>query len=494
LRYGGWWGESDTASITRVIAATLESETLSPPGRSYENGYAYQALVAWLVAITGMPLSALQLFGGALLLAWVVLPAWLAYREFTCSELAASMATLILLVQPEFIFPLLRGTHEKFTRGLMFLCLYLLLRALRSSSPHRLILLVLSFYLCAYALIAFNTFLATSFILALLLALALLWLAGMLVDGAQAPARPVLSKLFYVAFSLLVVAAVFIFYVYPPAQGQLRIMQSVWDRLALLIFQAQVTAVNPYEVVDNGWISLPVYLLLSLADWLLLAFSAFLWARQTLAWLARRASPPTTPALALWAFYAAFVLLSIASLLVDVSGALAANLQHRLYPSFAMLAAPLVGAWLAKVVLLPRRRQKWIHFTASFCLAGLMLLSLLKATAEPLLSNYWTFYTPAERAALAWAERALSGRNLWTGMDGRVSDAYVIQLGARPLQLDLSAYQPRSSTRDYLLSVVDRLHALRLGSQLPVPIGDLLTYDNGQAQIYHRRAITPFQR
>ena len=36
LRYGGWWGESDTASITRVIAATLESETLSPPGRSEE--------------------------------------------------------------------------------------------------------------------------------------------------------------------------------------------------------------------------------------------------------------------------------------------------------------------------------------------------------------------------------------------------------------------------------------------------------------------------
>ncbi len=65
LRYGGWWGETDTASMTRVIAATLESGTLAPAGRSYENGYAYQALVAWLVAITGMPLAALQLFGGA---------------------------------------------------------------------------------------------------------------------------------------------------------------------------------------------------------------------------------------------------------------------------------------------------------------------------------------------------------------------------------------------------------------------------------------------
>ncbi len=79
-----------------------------------------------------------------------------------------------------------------------------------------------------------------------------------------------------------------------------------------------------------------------------------------------------------------------------------------------------------------------------------MLLSLLKATAEPLLSNYWTFYTPAERAALAWAERALSGRNLWTGMDGRVSDAYVIQTGrqalaARPVCLSAPVVDPRLS-------------------------------------------------
>ncbi len=128
-----------------------------------------------------------------------------------------------------------------------------------------------------------------------------------------------------------------------------------------------MTAVNPYEVVDNGWISLPVYLLLSLADWLLLAFSAFLWARQTLAWLARRDLPAYHPRPGALGFLCRFRPTEHCQPAGGFSGALAANLQHRLYPSFAMLAAPLVGAWLAKVVLLPRRRQKWIHFTASFC-------------------------------------------------------------------------------------------------------------------------------
>jgi hypothetical protein len=204
--------------------------------------------------------------------------------------------------------------------------------------------------------------------------------------------------------------------------------------------------------------------------------------------------PPAPHALALWATYAASVLLTLASLLVDLSGALSANLQHRLFPSFAMLAAPLVGAWLAGSVLPAARRRPWLRLAAGFALGCLLLLSLLKATAEPLLSNYWTFYTPAERAALAWAERALPGRDLWTGLDSRISDAYLIQTGARPLSVELSAYQPRPSTRDFLLSAVERLHALRLGLQLPLWVDDLLTSDNGQVQVYHRRPLTPFQR
>ena len=115
------------------------------------------------------------MLGGGLLLCWVVLPAWLAYREFTRSEAAATLATLILLAQPEFLFPLLRGTHEKFTRGFMFLLLFLLLRSLRARSERLVVGLVAAFYLCAYAMIAFNSLMASSFLVAVGLSLLLSW-------------------------------------------------------------------------------------------------------------------------------------------------------------------------------------------------------------------------------------------------------------------------------------------------------------------------------
>jgi hypothetical protein len=494
LRYGGWWSESDTQAFIRATTTVLQTGALAPAGQAYQNGYGYQVLVIWLATLTGLPLGLLQLITGALLAVWVVFPAWLCYREFTHSRLASSLAILVLLAQPEFVFPLLRGTHEKFTRGLMFLCLYLLLRSLRERVPRRIALLLVGFYLCAYALIAFNTFMATSFILAVILALALLLLVSWCLAPAGGPARPLVTKLLYVAFSSFVIASIFIFYIYPPAQDQLRVLQNMADRLALLFLQVEGAALNPYTVVNSGWISLQVYFVLSLANWLLLAFSLFLWLGQSYRWLIHRAALPARHELALWAFYAAFAFLGFSSILVDVSGALSANLQHRIYPSFAMLAAPLAGAWLAERAVFASASPRWRHAAVGLLLAILIGLSVLKATAEPLLSNYWVFYTPAEQASLVWAEQALRGRSLWTDPIGRVGAGYVIQTGREPVHITLDSYRPDRSTRDYLLSQTTLLHQLRLGQSLPVQADSLVTYDNGQAQIYHRRPLTPFQK
>lgn len=493
LRYGIWWGETDAATLMTTIIALLESGALAPAGHAYANGYAYPALVAWLAVFTGLPLGFLQLLGGSLLLVWVIVPAWLCYREFTRSRLAAGLSLLILLAQPEFIFPLLRGTHEKFTRGLMFLCLYLLLRSLRERHPPRLAMLLVSFYLCAYALVASNTFMATSFILAILLALGLLWLAARWFSHPGAFASPPVARFLYVTLSLFIISYVFILYLYPPAQNQLFILKSIWDRTALLLLEMEQVAANPYSAVNAGWISLPVYLLVSLANWLLLGFSLLLWLKQTLDGLLRRL-PPARHTLILWAFYTAFAFLSLLSILVDVSGALAANLQHRIYPSFAMLAAPLLGAWLAETAFSAPARWRWLPAAAGVSLAVLMVLSLFKATAEPLLSNYWVFYTPAERRSLDWAERTLAGRSLWTGPFGRIRDAYVIHTNGRVLDVILDPYWRRNDTRDFLLSDMTLLHAMRLGDQMAIPGENLLTYDNGRAQIYHRRPLTPFQK
>ena len=175
LRYGGLWGESDTFVFTGVIRNMFDSQMLVPSGHIYPNGYGYQTLAIFLMHTTGMSLAQLQIYGVVLFMVWLVFPAWLVYYEFTGSSRGGVLATVLLFVQPEFLFPVLRGTHEKFTRGLMFLCVYLLIRSLHARSHvERFTSWILAYYIASYALITFNNLLASSFIMAVTIAMTLL--------------------------------------------------------------------------------------------------------------------------------------------------------------------------------------------------------------------------------------------------------------------------------------------------------------------------------
>jgi hypothetical protein len=495
LRYGGLIGEGDTAAFTKAIANIQKSGDLTPnTGLVYQNGYGYQVFIAWLAVFTGLSLGVLQIVGGTMLIVWVVLPAWLAYREFTHSELAASLASLLLLIQPEFLFPLLRGTHEKFTRGLMFICLYLLLRSLRSKATHLTSFLVVCFYLCAFALISLNTFMAISFILSIFLALILVWIVGKRISRIKRVGKTVVTKFIYVATSMLVIAFIVIFYAYPPAQYQLRVLQYVMDRVALLTLQVENIASNPYQVINTGWVSLPIYYLVSLANWFLLGLSLVLWLKQSYYWLIKRSIYLTQHEIMLWAFYASFAFLGFSTILADVSGVLSSNLQLRIFPSFVMIAAPLVSVWITQIKPSKNFLQKLIWTGTSLFFGCLMVLSTLKATNEPLLSNYWSFYSPAERASVDWAEQMLQNRRLWTGQWRRLVDSYTIWSDGNQANIDLVSYFPKPATHDYLISDLIRQYSQRLGSQLPIQIDSFITYDNGTAQVYHRRPVTPFQK
>jgi hypothetical protein len=495
LRFGGKWGEIDTSAFTHAIRAVLDTGSLVPPGKSYPNGYGYQALMGLLVETSGIELGLLQVFGSTLLLVWVVIPAWLAYRELTGAGREAGLATVILLAQPDFLFPLLRGTHEKFTRGLMLVCLYLLLRSMRTKNQRQTAGLVISFYLAAYAMITFNNLLATSFIAAVGLALLILWLSNRLfkhkIGDPNSEISSMCQRLGLVSLSLLLIAFIFTFYAYPPAQHQFQVFQNVYDRISLLFLQVEETIVNPYATVYQGWVNLPIYLLVSLANWVLLSLSLPLWLMQTRR-LHSGEGLPGWEASILWAFYAAFALQGALSVLVDMSGAIASNLQHRIFPSFSMLAAPLVAIWLLQKF--NQQPRQILRYALALGLGALLLLATLKATVEPALSNYWTFYSSAEVQAVSWAESSLQDRSLWIGFNNRVSDGMNITANGNRLSVRLDTYRPDPGTRDYLISDIMRLQSLRLQVALPVDADSLVTYDNGQAQIIRLRPHTPFQR
>jgi hypothetical protein len=494
LRYRGMWGEQDTATFTQAIYAMVKSGRLVPDQQAYPNGYGFQALTVFLIQISGVNLTDLQIFGSALMAIWIVLPAWLLYREFTGSNRGAAFATIILLVQPEFLFPILRGTHEKFSRGLMFLCLYMLLRSMRCQHrSNRLAGFVASFYLLSYALITFNNLIFTSFVASLILGFLLGWVISWLKKDLAQKMHYLQSHLVFTTLLLSILAFIFTFYIYSPAQSQLRVFENIWDRMALLFLQLGESTSNPYAVVQRAWVSLPVYFLVSLANWLLLVFSMFIWLRQIYLWL-RNQYLPVPNELLLWIFYCSFTILGVTSIVIDISGAIAANLQHRIFPSFAMLAAPIVGKWLADGYSNSKSPARFANPIVLILLAALALLSPLKAINDPIVSNQWIFYLPSEMQAIHWSEGALARSRLWAGFDHRLSSAFIMKTGADPSGIGMDDFSLDKDVRNLLISEVISVRSKRLSQPLPLEADSLTIYDNGQAQIYHLRPKTPFQR
>ena len=101
--------------------------------------------------------------------------------------------------------------------------------------------------------------------------------------------------------------------------------------------------------------------------------------------------------------------------------------------------------------------------------------------------------------AVNWAEGALADRSLWVGFNDRVSDGYAISRSGRTLEVTLNrGLQGSPLTRHFLVSEAIRLHGARLFAPLPSSLtsetGSFVTYDNGEAQIFHTRPKSPFQR
>jgi hypothetical protein len=250
---------------------------------------------------------------------------------------------------------------------------------------------------------------------------------------------------------------------------------------------ASTPAADPYSQAVAGWISIPVYAMVSVGDYLLMACSGLVWLALGWTWLRGSRRPGSQASWLLWLLYAAFALQGAASILLDRRGLLG-NLEHRSFPSFAMVATPVLAMWLCQ--LRPRLPLRLLGGVACAVLAG---LAILKAANEPSLSNKWSFYTPAELQALAWADQHNQGVVTWVGADERLRTAFQLVTGNPTNHNDWDAYAPKPGTRSFLISDVIRLQATRLGRPLPRLDSEYLAYDSGSVQIYRLRPRTPHQ-
>jgi len=499
FRYQGRWSDSDTASLTRAAAAVSEQGTLVPDQEIYGLGFAYQSALTFLAAVIGVELVSLQFLIFPFLAAFLGVSAFVLYRELTGSAVAGALATLLLLLQPDFLFVVFRGSHEKTTWLAAMTALFLLARSFKAAQqPQRLATFVGLFYLASLALFSSNVFFGSSFILVVGFSLVggLLLLYARWNRAPESPLRTGLPRLLYVVVSLTVVWFVVVFYLYEPAFHVFLDLNRGMERAAAVALGMQ-PGFDPYASVGTGWTSPVAYLGLVLPSWILAAIAFLLWIRQGFSILRSREPLRFSSHFLLWLLYGGFGVQFAASIILDRSGGIAGNLQQRLFPLLMLMSFPIVSSaitryWNRPTVVL---RNKLPMVGLSLLVVWACGASLLKATNDPSVSNYWNFWTVPEDRAVDWIDNHLGYRDVWLGLDGiRVSshadsEGFGTESGNSP-----DTWLLEERTRHILVSDLDKSLSTRRSAPLPDVREANRVYDNGTVAQYHLRPSTPYQR
>jgi hypothetical protein len=487
LRYHGLWTENDTATINQAIESMRHQRILLPT-YLYQHGFQYQAISLTLLYFTNLTTQVLQLqVYPVLAIAGFILTSFVFFREVLKDPRAAAMASMMLIFQPDILFVTLRGSHEKITWPLMMLALAILYRSL-GKSLKRMVIYVLLFYMVVFAIDTTNVFFGSVFLVAVALSMVLGFVLFRFWRGAQPPLpRQDIQRLMYISLSGSILIYIFIMYTYPPALANLRMLRSILEQVSALLLSFEVKA-QPYGYIATGWINSGVYLMLTVFTWMVIGTSFLVWLRHGWRLIKRKAVPGLSENLD-WLLYAGFAIQIAVSIAVDLSGALSANLQLRLFPSFTVVAIVLLVRFLkeelASVRLRPRLKMIAV-ISSGLLSAWFTLASVLKATNDPALSNKWCFFFPSELEAVAWIDGHLRSAVLWTGIDERLATIFVANF--RYISQSENTYRfgrIQPNMKYVLASTTDRQRAGRLGvTLLPVAYWDQI-FDDGYSQIYH---------
>jgi hypothetical protein len=487
VRPGTLWSETDSGVMAQAIRVVMNQAQLAPASLdAYYNGFGYQVVATAIVTYTGVSIQTLQQEIFPVDSALVVLPAWALYRELTGSARIATLSVLLLLIVPEHLFAVLRGSHERLDRAFLMTALWLLVRSLRVRSvPREYIAHVALVLVMTWGLIATNALFGMSLVAALLTALAASWLARLFVPRLRDVAKQSIRLLGWTSAASALLAYLFVVFVYPPILPTLRDLGAIPERLINLMLQGG-GGFDPYGGILAAWVSPTAYLLLSLTDFVMLGASAIFWLWLGWRWL-RGGRPESLGLWVLWLLFAAFAVQGVASVVSDRTGSLAANVQYRWFAVFATLAAPMVALALSRWRPGPMLVRMAVAGVASVLVAAASVGALVKSTLDPTFSNGWIFYTAPEVEGLIWVTSTWPGMRVWVGPDPRLTTAYEMVVGGLSHTDVWDIEELDSDTPLFMVSDVIREQSQRLDSPIPTVASTNLLYDNGEVQVYRVR-------
>ena len=496
-RYGGLWTENDTAVFTQVTRSMIHAQSVLFPGQ-YTHGFGYPTWLGTLSLLTGLKVSVMNTivvpFLGMILL---VVSAFVAYRTFLKSNRMAVMAVLVLFAVPDLMFTVLRGNHEKLNIALMLMALVALFRSLKivyEGNWRAAMIWVVLFYTLVFVNATVNDYFASTFAAASTLTL----LAGSILVKRNIPvAEPYRAQFTrltsYVAASWLLVWWVML-YVFPASGHDFQLLHGALLKLTNL-FLTLHTSSNPYAAPTSQWAGYIVRFLVASFRWILFLVSFFIWIQELWRLIVKKQQHRTLEHLFLLALYGGFGFLVALAIPMDFTGLNAGtNLEVRNFPYFALMASPVLvwGLNQAHRRLSAVIRRKIVPIVGIF-LALFILIGLFKSTLDPVISNSWIFYTPAEKQALTAFDQHSVSATLWTGPDNRLVYANAMFNASETTSSQVAGYGYTSSDTDVLISPEVIQNTFVQHKPIPRYQSKNRIYDNGSAQIYRRMPRTFFE-
>ena len=144
---------------------------------------------------------------------------------------------------------------------------------------------------------------------------------------------------------------------------------------------------------------------------------------------------------------------------------------------------------------LARRQTRLAVLVGGLLLAYGLMANMVKITNDPLASNVWFFYAPAEKGVGLWMEDHIRGQLTWVDTWSRLSSLFRF---GEDFPTEWRHQYIAGGTAEgvpYRLITENTLRsASRRGAVIPPVSGFHQVYDNGMAQLYFRRALTPYQK
>jgi len=501
-RYGGDITEGDSQRMTADINNVYTSETINPSnGAIYVSGFGFPVIMTFISHLTNLSVHDLQL-DSPIWFGPLILIAFLAYRELLRSAIAALTACFLLMLMPDFVFYIMRLSHEKATWMFALLLVYLLARSYRMTSLRAVTVNGILFYLVFWAMASTNVFFSSTLLTATAFSFVACQLLLRLNRFIQFSINiSVITRFILITLTGFVVIYSVIAYIYPPAKSYYYYLPIFQNRLQTLFIGEQSTQIISSAGIAPAltWRSSLTYLLLTIPQWTIVLISAASWI--AIAWsLVRKKF--NSQLLLIWLLYGAVTFQALIAIVIDTGGfLLIENLTVRLFTTLALFAAPLASHLIIRVLTTLMNRERRVQMLSVVALTIVVAFSslfmLLKIVNDPVVSNLWIFYLPQQVAGVAWLEDHLVNQQVYVDLFPIKRDAFLFD---NPTDNQTLNYYFSGSTESinrfsYILtSQITQYQANLTHATLPMTVSYDQIYDNGDVKIYRFRPRNPFQQ